>query len=630
MPKLHSCLVFLLFIFAYIPQASGLLIDDPENVTYMKVSMTQSGHLRLHSLSSSAMAETLKLSLYIAQNDSRQASGISRVIGPSSYRMGEDDYGNSQIIMEWENPPLDKDIDYLVETVSEVRSKPVQSESRSFPVTELVEPSPGIVESAYMLSGGEISAVTMLRMGAWVFSSVKYDLSYEDVTLPAKWVYENRKGTCDEYANLMLSMLKAVGYKAWYVAGYAYLGGRQEGASSFGAHAWLESEIDGKTYSADPTWAESPVDATHLTVARLPDSNFTEHTEVKSRDVRIEWNKDETRLNLIERSESPGIDVDLEVVPDSVGGGGNALLIADMRADGCVLSTLRLGSCVRQNGQPLLILDYPQKPVSFCNEGKDYRIAAVPDIEAGMIYTCPISFGAGGFRDVSKLSIVQDSPKDTEMQISTGKILVPRQSMLVLITAKNTGRSAKDLRFFAMLGDDIQEKGVSIGGRSSQVVDFRLTGPQAPGNYTLFIFSSSGDLEKEDIAVISSRQAKITEIGIPGEMRPGGKSSINVSIRNFGDELDALVKVRAGDLEYSRRLVIKANGTAVASFDFEAAGEGKKPVIISLLDSSGRYQDSWTGSIDVISEPSMKEGIAQQLEDFFLWLVSAIRSLLGF
>jgi len=129
MPKLHSCLVFLLFIFAYIPQASGLLIDDPENVTYMKVSMTQSGHLRLHSLSSSAMAETLKLSLYIAQNDSRQASGISRVIGPSSYRMGEDDYGNSQIIMEWENPPLDKDIDYLVETVSEVRSKPVQSES---------------------------------------------------------------------------------------------------------------------------------------------------------------------------------------------------------------------------------------------------------------------------------------------------------------------------------------------------------------------------------------------------------------------------------------------------------------------------------------------------------------------
>ena len=63
MPKLHSCLVFLLFIFAYIPQASGLLIDDPENVTYMKVSMTQSGHLRLHSLSSSAMAETLKRGL---------------------------------------------------------------------------------------------------------------------------------------------------------------------------------------------------------------------------------------------------------------------------------------------------------------------------------------------------------------------------------------------------------------------------------------------------------------------------------------------------------------------------------------------------------------------------------------
>ena len=51
--------------------------------------------------------------------------------------------------------------------------------------------------------------------------------------------------------------------------------------------------------------------------------------------------------------------------------------------------------------------------------------------------------------------------------------------------------------------------------------------------------------------------------------------------------------------------------------------------VLSLLDSGGMYQDAWVGRIEATQPTSFKEGIAKQIEDFFLWLSAAIRSLFG-
>ncbi|MCK4714759.1 MAG: transglutaminase domain-containing protein, partial [Candidatus Aenigmarchaeota archaeon] len=287
-------LVLLVGVLLIFPSVSADVINDPENVTYMKVEVTQSGHITLSSQSSVAMAEDLVLSLYVPQNDSRQRSVITKIIGPDTYVIDEGEYGNAQIVMSWRKPPLDSEIDYLVETLVEVEDESSEA-SRYFPVTSVVEPSQGIIETAYTVGGGDKAVENMLVLSNWVHENVDYDLSCEREAFPAKWVYDEGRGTCDEYSNLLLSMLRTLDYKAWYVAGYAYLSGKQEGGESFGSHAWVEGRLGGKTYSFDPTWAEAPVDATHITFARLPDSNFTEHTEVKSRDVSINWEKDETR-----------------------------------------------------------------------------------------------------------------------------------------------------------------------------------------------------------------------------------------------------------------------------------------------------------------------------------------------
>jgi len=630
MLKSITFVLVLLTCFVYLPHASALLIADPENVTYMLAEVTQSGNLKLNSLSVSSLAEELRLRIYIPQNDSRQKSGITKVIGPDSYRIGEDEHGNAQIILEWENPPLDWNISYLVEMRVEVESKSSRA-SRDFRVTPLVRPSAKIIETAYMVAGGQNSVEKMLSVGAWVKEHVKYDMTWENVTLAAGWVHEHGRGTCDEYSNLYLSMLKVLGYRSWYVAGFAYLGGEKGCSGSFGAHAWVEAELDGETYSIDPTWAESPVDATHISMARLPDSNFTELVEAKSRDVKIEWEKLETRINLLDYREDPRIDIKLEVVPETVQSGKNVLVMADLLADGCVLSMINLGSCVSaEDGHPLIDIAQPKKSVVFCGRKTEYWTAAAPGIKAGMMYRCPLSAGAGGARTGAKLSISQGISPGIELGVSTQKILVPGQSLLVSVTAKNSGFGNQELRIFNILDDQIQEKQISLAGKGSGSLKFELTAPQSAGNYTLTAFSSSGDLLTETITVITARHIKITEISIPAKMELGESKMINVTLRNFGESTQGLLKIQISGYADSRAIEMEENGSKSVGFSYAPSTAGEKVVSIALLDSLGMYQDAWVGHIEAVRALSFKESIAKQIEDFFSWLFESIRSIFVF
>jgi hypothetical protein len=612
-----------------LPPAYAYEIADPESVSYMEAEVTQTGTLELRSLSGAASANELKLSIYVPQNDSRQTSRITRVIGPGSYSMSQDEYGNTQIVMVWKTPVLDTELDYLVEASVEVRDVS-SGETRNFPVTELVKPSKGIIDAAYNVGPGEKSIKRALEVGAWVYGNVKYDLSCEQETFAASWVFDEGRGTCDEFANLMVSMLKVLGYDAWYNAGYAYVGGKQEGATtSFGAHAWVELSMGGVTYSVDPTWAESPVDATHITMARLPDSNFTEHTEAMSRNVQIVWEKGETRLELIDYSEDSRIDMELSGVPEKVPGGKSALILADVSAPGCFLTNVRIASCVDSGGKSLLGIDEGKMPMSFCDSGRFYWTASAPVVEHGKMLTCPVNLAAGGGSARAVLTLEHAASSDTALSVSTSKVAVPGQTIGVVARLSNSGYSSQELRVFAILGDDIQEKSLSVPAGSSSSASFDLTAPVAEGKHTLKVFASSGDLATEGIDVIRERQIKITEIGIPEQMNVGETATINVTLTNFGVETEASVKLQAGGSESSKKVYMAKDGTGVVGFSFEAETGGDNNVIISAMDSSGAYQDGWSGGIEVANPLSMKGGIAKKIENFFLWLIEAIRSLFG-
>ena len=77
-------------------------------------------------------------------------------------------------------------------------------------------------------------------------------------------ILRERRGDCTEYANLLTTLARALGFAARTVTGLAY----DVDAKSFTLHNWSEVALDGQWIPVDPTWDQMPADAGHL---RLPD-----------------------------------------------------------------------------------------------------------------------------------------------------------------------------------------------------------------------------------------------------------------------------------------------------------------------------------------------------------------------
>ena len=246
-----------------------------------------------------------------------------------------------------------------------------------------------------------------------------------------------------------------------------------------------------------------------------------------------------------------------------------------------------------------------------------------------MVYTCPISAGAGGGRRGDRLSISFGKGPGIEMDMSTQKILVPGQSMDIGLSLRNSGFGKQELRIFTILDNKIHEKQMSLDSKGSGNLKFGLTAPQTPGKYTLTAFSSSGDMLEEEITVISARQIRITEIALPGSMELEETKTINVTLMNFGDATSGVLRIAIGDHEDSRTITMGANSSKNVGFLYSPRTTGEKSVSITLLDSDEAYQDAWVGHLRVSQAPSFKESVSSMLEDFISWLSESIRTLFG-
>ncbi|MCK9291223.1 MAG: transglutaminase-like domain-containing protein [Bacteroidales bacterium] len=75
-------------------------------------------------------------------------------------------------------------------------------------------------------------------------------------TLKASEVLQDKKGVCIDYANLMTALLRASGIPAKSISGLALqrLKKSSNWSSPADSHAWVEFNINGEWYFADPTW----------------------------------------------------------------------------------------------------------------------------------------------------------------------------------------------------------------------------------------------------------------------------------------------------------------------------------------------------------------------------------------
>ena len=103
--------------------------------------------------------------------------------------------------------------------------------------TALTAPDEALRTAAARLAKGTISQVTLAeRANDWAAGAITYQIGVTGVQTPAAMALHLGKGVCQDYAHMMLAVLRLLGIPARYVSGHL-LG---EGAP----HAWVEALVD--------------------------------------------------------------------------------------------------------------------------------------------------------------------------------------------------------------------------------------------------------------------------------------------------------------------------------------------------------------------------------------------------
>ncbi|WP_269522966.1 transglutaminase family protein [Coraliomargarita parva] len=98
----------------------------------------------------------------------------------------------------------------------------------------------------------------LLKLNEWIFKSFEYRSGVTDISTPISRVVATRRGVCQDFAHLMLAILRSNGIPARYVSGYieAYDPEKTD-AKLIGAaasHAWVEVYLPGGYWwGLDPT-----------------------------------------------------------------------------------------------------------------------------------------------------------------------------------------------------------------------------------------------------------------------------------------------------------------------------------------------------------------------------------------
>jgi len=98
----------------------------------------------------------------------------------------------------------------------------------------------------------------LLELNSWIYKTFEYKPGVTDVSTPLDEVIKNKRGVCQDFAHLMLAILRSAGLPARYVSGYIEAFDPEKtdpkliGAAA--SHAWVEVFLPGGFWwGLDPT-----------------------------------------------------------------------------------------------------------------------------------------------------------------------------------------------------------------------------------------------------------------------------------------------------------------------------------------------------------------------------------------
>ncbi len=551
---------FKLFALVFLIIVSPCLAINPRSMDTLEVKIIQSGTMKV-----SGNVQMLTLFLYIPQN---YVESIS--ITPDSWNYGTDKYGNKIVIINWKTPI--GDVSYSVETIVRNKASHLLNE---YEIDEgYLEETNQIVFTDEIRKAAYPHEKTMKRaaeLAKWVHDYMTYDVSVTDQKTSA-WVFENKRGVCTEYANLLSSMLKLNGIPTRHAVGYAY--STTEG--KFQGHAWLEILTERGWVNLDPTWLQfGYVDATHIKTASIPDSNLSESIGYLGFGT-VEWKRNAEQFEIIDYEEKPVNKIYLH-------SSGNLI---QARIEGeCSISILDIKSCVNRNMEPMLSIPDTKRTVWFCGATDVYW----PYESSAGRYICPVTvFEQSGTVEIINISI--DSYKMSSFYIE-GPDIVKKGEEFTL--------KANGIIFSP-----------NLTGYGDQSWNLKLN---MPGSYKFYV---NGTVTEKSVTVTEEKEFDIF-VEMPNNATVGKPFSVGIVIKTDKPRF-ALVEAAIGNQTDKKSVFIEKEKSVF--FNLTAQKAGTEKVVLSVYNNT---VVSYTGTIEVkeinagISVFSIIASIINGIGEFF-------------
>lgn len=363
-------------------------------------------------------------------------------------------------------------------------------------------------------------------LAAWVYDSIAYNKSMGQESEDAKWVLENRVGTCDEFSTLFIALARSVGIPARFVAGYHYGNGRWE------EHAFAEVYL-GRWVPVDPTNLEvGRVDAAHLKFAVSNNNIVGSKIKTYGADAeRVEW-KSDTNIQVLNYTENRKLDYELSVSSDELFSGDSAVVVLKIMSEEYVFLRASLQPCV--SDFPFVELDGIEKDVVL-EPGREkiiyWRLKVAEDLMENMLYTCPMVLNSR-FLEPGEVVLNVTSSKsgegeeiDLSAELSDSKVGFGRNETVFLHVGNIP--ASKPVRVGVVSGDFFRE--FSVDREENIVVSFR---PESLGGQKALVYSSTGSVLTLDYVVEEFDEVFIDHITLPSMIRLGEEGEAEVLIKN--------------------------------------------------------------------------------------------------
>lgn len=506
--------LFALFIFGLSGQF--ILADfNPQRVGYLEAELEISSWLN-----SSTFLDEINHSLYTIPEN---YSGLE-VFGPRRYFIEKDKSGNKEIVLSWKDfKSGEYKIKMKVKNYAEFSGAkripfPYNSpreyweyleESNNVAITSDMR---GLTNSITSGSGDSFDAVS--KISNWVYSNLKYDLKYSNVSLPSDEVYSIRRGTCDEFTNLFIAMARASGIPSRYVSGITYSEG------NWGYHAWAEVYLN-RWIPVDPTWNEVGwLDATHIKLGEFLDSSDVKirTNYISSENANIKTREPSIKIKVLKSLPIKNkVLVETSTYPDLIGLGDSAVTTVQARTstNGCITTPIEIIPGIDKSGMPIISVSPKKLAAILCpGETKEYHfIAKAPkELDKNYIYyDLADVYTPLGNKTKVKLQINPKNSKSSSLIVRLDKPVVePGEFIKYQVFSDAPYKIYSDL---PIKNDYIIANNV--------------------GSHYFVVSTKTGEVIQKNITVKKVLSLKVKDIEIPPEVRCGKSFNFSITVEGM-------------------------------------------------------------------------------------------------